>query len=247
MLTENEIVCIFESDFPIQQLSEHYNLKTDLIVAIQVGLYGSKFTEDLIPGRIKRFNARPKKNIKLEPEEVQFIIGSTRTYKELSELFNVSKDVIYNIKHGYTWKHIDRSNLRMSKKQAAYGEQSSGCKLTEAEVTKILSLLDKKGTRSIAKEFNVSVWTILAIRKGRNWAHLPRTVEYKKRIFDTGTSHRNGKVTESMLKEIMINTEPLKVLAKKFNLSPSTICRARQKYVQRNKACYNSPKSVSHS
>lgn len=240
MLTEEEIICIFESDLPIKELSKQYEVKSDLIVSIQIGLYRTKLTENLISGRVKRFNNRPNKAFKLELEEVKFIIGSTHSYGQLAELFDVSKDTIFDIKKGKTWTNVDRSNFKASIRPVYYGEQCSSNKLTNDKVIEIISLLETQSNRALAKKFCVSVGTISGIRRNKTWTQIPRTYIYTNRKFKSGINHYNSKVTTSMLNEIMRSNSTLKVLAEKFNLAQSTICRIRQKYSKRNTQCYNS-------
>lgn len=246
MLTKDEIICIFESTLPIKELSKNYNIKPDLIVSIQIGLYGAKFTEDLIPGRIKRFEKRVNKNSKLELEEVEFIISSTRTQRSLAKLFNVSKDNIYDIKNNKTWKQVDRTKRKDSIRPIYYGEQTNSHKLTTEEVTEILKLINTETNTAIAKKFNVSKGAISAIKVNKTWTHLPRPYIYTKQKYESGINHYNSKITVPMLREIMRNKGPLKILAKKFNLATSTICRVRQKYSRKGQLCYNSLKSANN-
>lgn len=88
------------------------------------------------------------------------------TQAKIAQRFGVDKNTVTAIKSGMIWKHIPRPNTWPS---------SSNRKLTEGQVIEIISMIAAKVPRkNIAEKFNISIWTVRAIRRGKRWEYLPR-------------------------------------------------------------------------
>ncbi len=90
------------------------------------------------------------------------------TFKQIAEMFDVSFQMIRVINDGEAWTDIEGvgSKIRTRKR--------GNVKLNETQVVEIRDLLvNRKLTfKQIAEMFDVSVFTIYSINKGKIWTHV---------------------------------------------------------------------------
>ena len=113
--------------------------------------------------RRKGRSLRGEKNVsaKLTEAQVQAILSSNKTHRELAEAFGVARRTISHIKRGTSWNHV--AGL---KGRAKFG----GKKLTVADVREIKR--SDETSRILAERFGVHYQSVWAIRSGLSWRHV---------------------------------------------------------------------------
>jgi hypothetical protein len=71
-----------------------------------------------------------------------------------------------------TWAENNADRAAKGRSADVRGERSAVAKLTEAQAMAIIA--DSRTHRAIAADYGVDRTTVTAIKRGRNWAHLPR-------------------------------------------------------------------------
>lgn len=225
-LTEHDIVAIWEASEATAEVAKCFAVSENIINLIKAGKYGSEFTKDLI--RYKPRNA-PKYNPRnLVPEQVLYIINSSKSNLELSIELGVTRNTIYDIRSGRSWKqyaNLPRASYKSAKGIA--GETHTHAVLTELQVRKILTLLPTHSNSTLAKMFKVARSTISSIRRGKTWVCLTGGIKQAGSITVKGSKHPGAKLNETMVKEIRTSNLSARQLAKKFNVSRHTIIDVR--------------------
>ncbi len=99
-------------------------------------------------------------------ENIIFMIISNKTIKEIAKSFNISEDIVSQIKTGKTWKHITKNYTNLLDKKTKR-------KLKKEDVLSIRKLI-KEGNddKSISKIYNVSPRAIYNIRNNKTWKNI---------------------------------------------------------------------------
>ncbi|MFC1744841.1 NUMOD4 domain-containing protein [Candidatus Riflebacteria bacterium] len=118
-------------------------------------------------------------NAKLTANNVKqirkLLCEGTNTDVEIAKMFGVTDNVIYQIRHQETWKHVDFEEEFRPKKVHLTCERKANAKLTNTQVKEIKKLLmtGKHGDgRKLAKKFGVDPVVISAIRTGKQWKEI---------------------------------------------------------------------------
>ncbi|MBE2919373.1 helix-turn-helix domain-containing protein [Anoxybacillus flavithermus] len=142
-------------------------------------------------------------------KEIKLKLKDGLGIKEVSEMMNVSYDIVKSIKEGKAWNHvlpeIDLSKTKLKSK------------LEEKDVIEIKKMLNNgKKVKEIAKIFGVSYRTISAIKNGIIWSNVGDEIKAKKR---KKLSIEDVIEIKKMIKDGFGNKE----IAEKFGVSRSTI------------------------
>lgn len=121
-------------------------------------------------------------NSKLTDEQVEEIIdllkNSTKTQKEIAEIFNVSAVTIKRINNGVSYFDVNRQYPIRSREKTnqvrSVQTNINKTKLSEEQLKEVIKLLDETtiSMDNIAKKFNICQSTISQINLGRGYAHL---------------------------------------------------------------------------
>lgn len=106
------------------------------------------------------------------------------------------------------------------------GEDSSRAKLTEEQARAVL--IDPRPSSRIAADYGVKASTIGSIKARESW----RSIEDVEPVKAKRVSPRKGvsdKITPDIVREIRTSTETGKALAKKFGITPQTVCDIRKR------------------
>lgn len=228
MMDEKVITAIYESHDSIAKLHKLTGLPERKILLIRLGKLYGKVTENLFPGIQSKSKGRQGKP-KLEKVEIEYILQSDDSYRELGELFGVGKDTIFDVKNGVTWKDFNRECVVPSRRKIFAGESAPRAKLTDVKVKEILSKVNDCTIAQLAKEYGVDSGTISAIRRGETWKYLKRP-DIKPNNKLKGFEHHNSRLTEDQAKEATSSTLTGVELARKFGVHPSTVTRVRRRY-----------------
>lgn len=113
---------------------------------------------------------------------------STRTHRLSYQLHtgNLPKDMMVchncdtpscvNPSHLFLGDYRTNSDDKIKKMRHSYGERSGTALLKEEQVLVVINLPPKTSLGPWAIEFGVCIGTLEAIRSGRTWKHLPRSV-----------------------------------------------------------------------
>jgi group I intron endonuclease len=112
---------------------------------------------------------------KLSEEQVISIIHSfDMSNREAAERYSVSKSTVAGIRRGLKWRHLERPENIIYKKEKV--------PISEETAIKIIESYHLSGAEA-AKEFNTNTMSISEIRRGKTWKHLQR---------DSSKTYRNG-------------------------------------------------------
>jgi hypothetical protein len=109
--------------------------------------------------------------------------------------------------------------------RAANGEASGRAKLTKKQVARILA--DARPYSAIAADYGVTASTIGSIKQRVSWRTVPGEPVKAKRV-----SPRRGvseKITPAIVREIRRSPESGRELARRFGVTPQTICDIRKR------------------
>lgn len=121
--------------------------------------------------KIKHAEAVARKLDKNKVLEIKKLLSAGKRNTEVAEMFGVTQCVIAQIKNGKMWKHIGgESNFNYGTR----GSLNPAKKLNECDVLEIVKLFKNKcfTIRDIAKQYDVSIPAIEAIKYGRTWGHI---------------------------------------------------------------------------
>lgn len=120
----------------------------------------------------------------------------------------------------------DNSMDMVSKGRAANGLRNArtGTKLNEVQVRAIAA--DERRYDAIAAEYNVQKQCVFDIKNRKTWAHLEDLVIHKNPRGARGTE-RSKSLTEDDVRAIRSSEETTVALARKYGMSPPTICDIR--------------------
>lgn len=217
----SDIIHIFEANSSIVLLSQQHDMNPEKVMLIRIGKLFSNITKELIPGLpLTRASRRGK--YKLERIEVNYIINSSESHKELAEMFCIAENTISDIKTGRTYPRLTRKPYQKRVFQTPLTR-----KLTEAQVIQILEMLQTQTNAKVADHFNVTKQLISNIRCGRLWKNIPRPPSVKKHHTGRGINHYNRKIPKEVVLAVVQSDLPTALAAKKFDLDRSTIKKYR--------------------
>jgi transposase len=221
-LTEYDIVAIWEASEAAAEIAKCFAVSENIVNLIKAGKYGSEFTKSLIRSKPKN---EPKYNPhKLLPEQVLYIINSSKSNSELCKEFGVARNTICDIRLGRSWKqYANLPRTRYKSIKGIAGETHGHAVLTELQVRKILTLLPTHSNRTLSKLFKVAPSTISSIRRGKTWVYLTGGKKQVRSMGLKGSKHPGAKLNETIVKEIRTSNLSVRQLAKKFNVSRHTI------------------------
>ena len=95
--------------------------------------------------------------------------------KEMLVLHKCGIPQCVNPDHLYLGNHKDnsRDSIKAGTQHKPIGEKNGNLKITEEIAQEILNLKGQRGqAKALAEKYQVSVWTVYEIWKGRRWKHL---------------------------------------------------------------------------
>lgn len=163
-------------------------------------------------------NVRPRTNgsLTLTETQVRAAIRSfengTSTLTALSELLDVSEDVVKGILVGETWPHIPRHMNAIQKRLGRNGEAHHKAKFSEDELVEALRIYteEKKSGVWFAEALGIKQISAHMILSGKRWAHVPRPNGFQYPWPDaasrfntqTGAQHHAAKHTEEDIRHV---------------------------------------------
>ena len=145
--------------------------------------------------------------------------------KQLSQMYNVSEDLIRNILNGTTWSKITQIEKICG---PAKGDRHPLTILSSSEVLQISKMFGQDKTdNQIAKLFGVNKNIISNIRRGETWAHLTNIKSYSIVAFK-GKNINGAKLKKEQVLQIVQlykNGLSSNKIAKQFSIGRSTVLR----------------------
>jgi transcriptional regulator with XRE-family HTH domain len=148
-------------------VAERFGVSAQTVGAIKSGKRWASAIDDDLRARMQA--ASPVKALDAEDARgVMAALEAGRPGEEIARKFGISPSMVSAIKRGRAWTDLDPDlPARLSAKP------QQGKALTAAEVAQIKQrLLAGQSSRKVAVEFTVSASTILAIARGKTWAHV---------------------------------------------------------------------------
>lgn len=136
-----------------------------------LGTHQDNVDDKVAKGRQLAGERNPNRTL-VESDVVEIISLLTQGAKnnDLAERFGVCEGTIESIKGRRTWRHVPRPHLARPNQR---GSNNGTAILNEEKVGKIKALLRTGVTRKTCAEiYSVSYWVIVAIDRGRSWAHV---------------------------------------------------------------------------
>lgn len=134
----------------------------------------------------------------------------------------------------------ENSNDMVMASRSLCGEKHKQAKLTEADVSEIIRLIEDGVSGSkISKQFGISKGNVSMIAQGRTWVHLERKKPTSVDRTQRGESRADALLDDTKVRQILrLSGKVLQIdIAKKFGVSPSTIRK-----IQKNKSWRHIPR-----
>jgi group I intron endonuclease len=173
-------------------------------------------------------------NTKLTNEIVieikQMLCSQIFTYKEIAEQFQISRDIVQQIKDGSTWTHIiipefTNEQIKNMKIKSGRSVRGNHHKLKEEQVKLIKKMLfDGYTLDKISKIYNVDTSVISCIKLGKTWSYVIIPEASNEEIKNINKKERKLN-TENILeiKDMLASGHRGIDIAEKFKVSEGTI------------------------
>ena len=134
-----------------------------------LGTDADNHADKVMKGRQPR-GTKCSQHILTEENVIKIKTGQIRVSDENAKRLGLkSKQYMYNILNGKTWRHVLPAAGRAPKNNVK-GETSHNAKLTEDDIRAIRH--SREPGSALAKHYGVAHTTIIHIRKRRTWAHI---------------------------------------------------------------------------
>jgi hypothetical protein len=166
ILTEEQARAILLDPRPHTQIANSYNVARTTISSLKARHSWPELGEAKgVKG--KRIGPRTGVSDRVTPEMVREILASEERGKDLAAKFDITPQMVSNIRHRRNWAHIEGDVAKASTRSGAGNHDA---KLSTQDIRAIRAS-DQMGAR-IAEQYGVSRSTISSIRNRRTWTHI---------------------------------------------------------------------------
>lgn len=165
-LTEGQARAILLDPRPHTQIANSYNVSRTTISSLKARYSWPQLGEEK-GVKAKRISPRRGVSDKVTPDMVREILASTERGVDLANRFDITPQMVSNIRHRRMWAHIE------GEVAVAYSRSGAGnhdTTLTPKDIRAIRKS-EEAGVR-LAEKYNVSRSTISSIRLRRTWTHI---------------------------------------------------------------------------
>ncbi|WP_186446349.1 helix-turn-helix domain-containing protein [Neobacillus bataviensis] len=226
VLTEQDVLDIREyienDEYSPSELAIIYGVHIQTIHYIRRGEHWTYLTGGKRVGKEFNFNrGTENSHAKLtedDVEEIVMLLEMGIPMPQIAKQFDVSKDTIWDIRNGESWKHITGGKVN-KKTIFPVGENTSAAKLTDEIVKTIVEKYKKGEKRSVlAKKYKIGISTLRALLAGETWKHITNGVKVVREV-QIGLSKENANIAVQMYKKGYTQRQ----IAKHLNVGHTTI------------------------
>lgn len=151
-------------------------------------------------------------------EEIVMLLEMGVPMPQIANQFVVSRDTIWDIRNGESWKHITGGKVN-KKNIFPFGENIAAAKITDEIANTIVEKYKKGEKRTLlAKKYKIGFSTLHALLAGETWKHITGGVKVEREV-QIGLSKENAYIAVKMYKTGYTQRQ----IAKQLNVGNSTI------------------------